>query len=490
MSLEASGAGQAIAEKRPRIFLKAEKDDKLAQRLGPFHAYEMEVQGRKVAVLWVPEDAKDDKGDDLKYRGGFWVIENLDYLKGLFGKPFKQVLEESTSYDIYEPSEYGRPARVRVRFTLAKKETDAPVYIPLIPILAEPSTFMALAPADKAFEIVKAIRTKYEQQMGKVRNRLPLHIGIVFANRKMPLRAILDAGRRMLNLKTPPLKWNVIGDEDKKELEKQGVYLPFSTEKNLRESDLENERADLIVYKHQGKEQRTAQYKIWHRVVLQLEGTRRFLNWYVPAVMGDGETEDNWYPYAFLASLEKPEGRKRYYKAHLSNPWRPDHPWLVHAGDLQPGDKIYFTPATFDFEFLDVNVKRFEIFYDRNGRRKGSLTRPYLLDEITELEKIWNFLAKEPVENGKSRLSSSQILGIRNKIEEKREEWFENPEDSLNDSTFKELCQGLFVNAQWRGRKPKKGQIKWLAEMAINGYFTDAVYLYHHVIKEKPAGEE
>ena len=243
-------------------------------------------------------------------------------------------------------------------------------------------------------------------------------------------------------------------------------------------------RGDIL----QNHFEKEGQFKEWYEILMK-SGKRRLI-WNVPALMGDGETEDNWYPYAFLASLEEPEGRKRYYKTHLSNPWRPDHSWLVHARDLQPGDKIYFTPATFDFEFLDVNVKRFEIFYDKLGRRKGSLTRPYLLDEITELEKIWNFLAKEPVENGKSRLSSSQILGIRNKIEEKREEWFENPEDSLNDSTFKELCQGLFVNAPWRGGKPKKGQIKWLAEMAINGYFTDAVYLYHHVMKEKPAGEE
>src|SRR5437868_7742591 len=42
------------------------------------------------------------------------------------------------------------------------------------------------------------IKEQYEEQMGKVHNLLPITGGIVFAGRRTPLPAILDAGRRML----------------------------------------------------------------------------------------------------------------------------------------------------------------------------------------------------------------------------------------------------------------------------------------------------
>ena len=34
--------------------------------------------------------------------------------------------------------------------------------------------------------------------MGKVRNRLPLTLGVVYGGRRTPLASLLDAGRRML----------------------------------------------------------------------------------------------------------------------------------------------------------------------------------------------------------------------------------------------------------------------------------------------------
>ena len=70
--------------KRFRIFLKG----KISDSLGPYHAYELEIQSRKVAVLWVPEGVEDNQGNLLPHRGGFWVIENLEYLDNVYGKSF------------------------------------------------------------------------------------------------------------------------------------------------------------------------------------------------------------------------------------------------------------------------------------------------------------------------------------------------------------------------------------------------------------------
>lgn len=423
-----------ISQRDKRIFIKGQ----LSRKLGPYHAYEIEIRGQRVAVLW-DED-----------REGLWIIENPEYFKERFGIELKDELKNIRSLDIYEPSEYGKKRKSDIAMSNVEIEMPSESgYTPFIPILSEPQVFMAIVPANKAFEVVKAIKEKYEREMGKVRNRLPLHIGVVYAYRKMPLRAIMDAGRRMLKQKEGNIIWQV-SDLSQKCIER-GDDLP-----------------------RRFKDDKNGQFKKW--LEISIKTNNRTLTWHVPALMGNGETEDCWYPYVFLIQNDEPKNKTRYFNKG-ANPWNSDHSWLVHAGELEPGDKIYFTPATFDFEFLDSNARRFEIAYDEDGRRKDCLTKPYLLDEIPVLEKIWNFTI--------SRLSSNQIFVIRDMIEAKRENWFEKPEESLYDEGFKEFCTDLFVNAEWQRRKPDKSELEWLTDMAVCGYFTDAIYLFHHVMKDR-----
>ncbi|NPA90659.1 MAG: hypothetical protein GXO55_04315, partial [Chloroflexi bacterium] len=425
------------------------------------------------------------------YRGGFWVIENLEYLDNVYGRRFQDLMKELAGQPlkVYEPTEYGRPGQEQATFTIALEDGIQYLennYIPLISILAEPRTFMALVPADKAFEVMQAIKTKYEREMGRVRNRLPLHLGVVFADSHHPLRTILDAGRRMLQQQTPGLLWRVVGEEEKRKAAKAGMVIKYATATDLSEAKLEEERPDLIYRKPEQKQERiTDQFKQWHRIVLLSEERFRrcVITWYVPAVMGDGQTEDHWYPYVFLADCGEPSGRldKRYYLAR--NPWNTSHSWLIHAAALQPGDRIYFTPATFDFIFLDHGGRRFEIAYDEQGHRRGTLHRPYLLDEIVELEACWERL--------KQGLHSRQIHQIRDLIETKRREWFDNPRDSFYDPTFREFCRSVLVNAEWRENHhpEKRGDTQRLTQWAVSGLLADAVELFYHIMKQRPVGE-
>lgn len=89
------------------------------------------------------------------------------------------------------------------------QEIPDSAYVPVIPIIAEPRTFMALAPADQALAMLGQIKSKYEREMGKVRNRLPLHLSIVYFSRRTPLRAALDAGQAMLQRRTSATAWTV-----------------------------------------------------------------------------------------------------------------------------------------------------------------------------------------------------------------------------------------------------------------------------------------
>ena len=508
LSLEESVAGKTIGEKRSRIFLKAANADELAknENLGPFHAYEIEVQGRKVAVLWVPPEGEKVEDIPEEYRGGFWVIENLAYLEGLFGKPFVQVLQEGTQYEIHEPSEYGRPGRTATRFTLAEKNTDAPGYTPLIPILAEPRTFMALVPADKALDVVRAIKVKYEREMGKVRNRLPLHLGIIFADAHQPLRTIMDAGRRMLRSEFANGRisgWMVCPETFPEGPDSWATLRPT---KQVPKQDRQALRH--LIAKPRSLKKLTKHFDKWRRIVLK-RWDRCFeetITWYVPAVMGDGVTQDWWYPFAFLEQEDEPKDRNIYYKA--TNPWNPAHPWLVHVSELRPGDVIYFTPATFDFIWLDHGGTRFEIAYKEQGQRRGSLRQPYLLDEMKDLIACWNLLQKY--------LSVNQIHQVRDLIENKRTEWFPEkgqPEDesghkhkedegaqdkrspenfraSINDATFKAYCQAVIHNAEWRHRKEVEPHLDRLTHWAITGLLADAVELFYHIMKQRPVGEE
>ncbi len=435
---------------RPRLWLPGTFVSASSASLRSYHPYELEVQGRRVAVLWVSPDATDD-GGPLRHRGGFWVIENLAYLNRVYGRDVKSVLADARRQPlpVYIPPGYGRRTETVAYFKMdgAPQESEEARYIPLIPILAEPRTFMALVPADRALDVVRAIRIRYEREMGKVRNRLPLHLGIVYADAHLPLRAVLDAGRRMLEQTASAYGWQVV---NVCEQPANGGTLP-----------------DRFQADAQG------QFARWYEIDLEKDGCR--LTWYVPAVMGDGKTEDRWYPYVFLADTAEPQSRPRYFRAE--NPWNSQHPWLVHAGELERGDIVYFTPATLDYVWLGSSGKRFEIAYNNQDRRCALPRRPYLLDELDALDAIWCTLS--------SCLTTTQIHALNSLIESKREEWQIDGDD---DGVFEQFCRDVLVNAEWRDEPWGDGRAEWLntwSGYAVRGWIADAVELYHHVMKQQ-----
>ena len=467
ISLADSLIGEKVGTRRERLEIKGDLQPcKDGDSLGAYHAYKLVLDGGiRLAVVWDPENER------------FITADNLHYLEGKnqLGQPLKNVLRKGNVFQVLEPIGYGASDKVWGTITLSEDagKIENSTYTPLIPILAEPRTFMALVPADKAVDVVQAIRTKYEREMGKVRNRLPLHLGVVFADAHTPLRAILDAGRRMLKQKTI----GKVGKWEVEDVTKQSGALP-------------GKAANLA--------QGTRQFDKWYAVKLKHEDTGRTLTWYVPAVMGDGSTEDNWYPYVFWeqdkdgntdpgsATIQ----RKRYYQA--PNPFKldahgkPQLGWLVHAGELEPGDKVYFTPATLDFQWLDSSASRFEIAYDgENGQRKGNFSRrPYLLDELDTLEHIWNTLSEH--------LTTSQIHALVSLIESRREDW----EVSPHDDTFRVFCRNALANAKWQARpweREGKAREDWLEEWvnyAALGWLTDAVEIWMKIMKEKPVADK
>ncbi|PID84856.1 MAG: CRISPR-associated protein Csx11 [Chloroflexi bacterium] len=315
------------------------------------------------------------------------------------------------------------------------QDTD---YAATIPIFAQPRTFMALVPADKALAVINPIKSKFELEMGKVRNRLPLHLGALFFHRRTPLRVALDAGQRMLKYdgrKAHDEVWQIA---------------------ETKQSD--------------------------QTIAITLKQHDRSFVWSIPARMGDEQTEDKWYPYVFIQN--DVSGRKRIFKGQRpQSDSAGEEYWLVHAAELQVGDEVYFTPATFDFEWLTSAGQRFEIAYDGQGKRRNHLTRPYFLDELTALQEVWDLVA------GLNGLTSSQIYALRDLVETKREGWQPTAAQCQRNGMFYQFCHDAVRNANWK-KEPTQEQINRLTDWIVSGLFTDTIRLYMGIMKQKPQRED
>lgn len=155
-------------------------------------------------------------------------------------------------------------------------------------------------------EIAHQIRDEYAKQFGKVQNRLPLFLGLVFFPRKMPLVAVMDAARRMLNVPLKEEQWAVECCRP----DGQGLH--------------------CYVRLSQGE----------HRLV-----------WEVPVKMGDNTTEDAWYPYVFIERFADgtPDDRK-YRFQHNGR-------WLVHVNDLKEGDMVHVAPLPLRLPLVGTHGK-------------------------------------------------------------------------------------------------------------------------------------
>jgi len=191
-----------------------------------------------------------------------------------------------------------------------------------------------------------------------VANRLPLRLGMIPAPQHTPLRILLEAGRRMLDS-------NWMGSED----------------------------------------WQVGQLDDWHGLSLEKEGHQ--VAWQFASAEEDSKVLDPWRPYMTTDSPPTESQRhldRRYYYAPGLRRGSARIAY-VHAGEAVPGGCLEFTPSTFDFAWLDNLADRFEITYDPRGIRLGLAKRPYILDELTLLEKIWEVL--------RSNLSINQIYILR-----------------------------------------------------------------------------
>jgi len=451
-AVESSVIPAAVGGPKNRLVIVPGNASQLRAVLHDLHAYDAFIDGQRLPVVW---EAR---------RGRFLSIDNLDYVAAQLGgdprggarmvmERISRCAEHGQGVALREPGEYGRPAQGLDSYIRdpAIDIDPAFAYHPYIPILADPTRFMALVPAANALAVVKGIRDKYQMEMARVRDRLPAHIGLVFAHRHTPLRAILDAGRAMAERRQEWEEWEV---QDR------------------------------------------------NRRCLTLRRGNRQVTWCYPEVMGDGQTKDCWYPHLLVqppppfradarlarggAPLEdKGQSADRLefgtdFKLIDGSPCAPQDPKRSQVDGLKPGDHVWILPSTLDFEFLDSTARRFEVAYDQRGVRLGKPTRPYLLDDLACYEELWQQF---------SQLKRSQIHAILGVIEETRGDW--RAHDA--DKAFVRFVADTLANAEWprrdgqdlRWHKWREPQRDALIAAGVSGVLADLAELHFEILKER-----
>ncbi len=428
--------------RRLKIYLNPEPD------LGPFHVYDLMLGATDLSVVWVPT-GNDHPGYLLTAGNLGYIAHQLGAEPAIYGNPATaaifvedylraQYVQNGQQPILRNPDrQAGLNLPVGIRITDVEYQEDK--YATAIPILAEPRTFMIVVPADKSLGLVRAIKEKYEHEMGKVRDRLPIHLGVVYASRRTPIRAVLDAGRAMLDLRMEAQRWAI---------------------KTVRKKDSE--------------------------VLLGIEHKDNQIQWRIPLMMGDGTTEDRWYPYAFLDTdgddSRADAGNRRAVK--ITRPTGNGHTedcWIVHAGDLREGEVVYVWPSTFDFEFLDVTSRRFEIYYDNTGQRTTRCTRPYYLEALSRLEMLWEHM---------KQLERAQRYKVISAIEATRDAWFGEDKEarSLKDEVFRRFVHDTLAGAAWPKEKPWNSiPAEWrdkLIQAGVRGELADLAELHMEILKE------
>lgn len=410
---------EIVRKKSSRLELRPREKD--LPDLGDFHAYELSVDGLALSVVWDEPNAR------------FLTAENLDCFCRRWRKE-KSTMEElidrlqGHAFDLCESSSFQRPERkLREVHITSVTKLNIGGYQPTIPVLAEPSTCMILVPADRALDLARAVKGEYERQMGRVRDRLPLHIGLVFfCRRHTPISTVLEAGRAMLAMgNNRPEGWRLVN--------KSGASEPATC-------------------------------------VLSFDNE---IVWRMPIWLGDGKQPgtDKWYPRLNEGDSLENKQAKHVMDLQVREPDMPS----------EEGPKVWVWPSLFDFEYLDTTGRRFEIYYGQDGRRPRR-TRPFYLEDLERLETLWNLI---------KLLKTSQRYKVIHAIENTRELWYgrDAAGQAEKDDVFQQFVTDTLAGAEWRKDKSWKNieglWQKKLIQAGVRGELADLAELHMGILKEK-----
>lgn len=127
----------------------------------------------------------------LYHNGEFLTTCNLARLLG--PEETKDVLKGE---DLKLRDEKGHERSLKIKDVMDDVGTLG-IYYPIIPLELSPFRFRVLVPLEAVSECVNCTIGAWEEEFGRVWDRLPLRIGIVAFPRMMPLQAVIESARNL-----------------------------------------------------------------------------------------------------------------------------------------------------------------------------------------------------------------------------------------------------------------------------------------------------
>ncbi len=326
-------------------------------------------------------------------------------------------------------------------------------YTPIIPYQFEPSNTMFFVPLKEVWEFIKDIKKKYEIEFSKVQNRLPVKVGFVAFHKRMPMYAVLDTARRLMELNNSCPEILKVCEISELETEENCRLFEGNPGNKVKKIKFENGEVYYFSYS-----------------------------------TGDPEKEDLFHPYFIV---ESNNGWKVPVSSNENKEWKT----IKHVKNLQTDDKVWFYPSYFDFIYLDTNTRRLSIGKERkHWLFKKKSPKPYRLKQIGEFENLRELLLN------KLKLTSSQLLNAYGMLIEKLQNWEIDKTDKfpITDRPFEEFVENVILSIPFKLKlkeEKKKGQIsrkdfEFLKKTMLNGVFFDFIDMWHTVLKRKFTEEE
>lgn len=255
---------------------------------------------------------------------------------------------------------------------LKKEDRSEKEFKPFFSILdPTPVSWQFAVSAEKVPKLIKAIEKRYYENFKWVYGKLPLHIGVVFQDHKKPLYLGIKALRK---------------------IRRDGMSR-LDLRKEISAKELKAEQKDAF-------------------------------NYQIPP-------EETALCEKYYSLFEKKEGQGKYEFYLFPEENRKTK--LGTTAGVDDNDKFFYYPNTFDFEFLDTNARRNEIFYDKGKRYlKLKRNRPYRLRDFKKFEKFRSYFSDK-----KQSIKLQKMAGL---IYSKLEDW-QGENSSLN-----KFLKSAFIN--------------------------------------------
>ena len=304
-------------------------------------------------------------------------------------------------------------------------------YRPFLDILLSPISFQFIVPASSVPAVLRIIQDKYSTEMGKVRGRLPLNVGVVFFDYKTALYAAINASRRMLQ-----------GFDDE------------PCDQFLVKIGTNDPGIELV---REGGRQKKIKFED----------------------MVNDPHAPKYYQNFIVAEYVSVEKRNGYFKSFIDGA----EVGLLNVSKLIENDKVMIYTNHFDFEFLDTTARRLEIGYEnwkRNDQSELRGPRPYYLEEFnTVFDAVWKLFDR-------STISQTQIKKIQSQLAKLNLDWAGHESSKEFKTQIENILINIGTRKWWNSMENDEQEL--LMQVCLDKTIFDILEFYNSILKLKSGG--